>query len=139
VGLLDKLFRRKPPAAAATGDDAPLAADEPAAAVVPLERSPDGVIVLREGMRVPDSGYVLAVAARAFGGAAPPEGLPHLGLSQPRWFKNSELVGSGAADAVAACAPRLGLDGCEHRFSEQAGPDGARVLLIELRGGARRA
>lgn len=89
--------------------------------------------MLREGMRVPDSAYVLAVAARAFAGA-PPDGLPHVGLSQPRWFKNVEFAQSGVADAVAACAPGLGLVEASHRFEECQGPDGARVMLIELRG-----
>jgi hypothetical protein len=124
---LGKLFGRRSAAEpAAASEEAP-----------PVEREaeppPDGVIVLREGMRVPDGAYVLAVAARAFGGDAPPAGLPHTGLSQPRWFKNGETAESGAADAAAACAPQLGLGGCAHRFAQVEGPDGARVMLIELR------
>src|SRR2546429_4828763 len=119
VGLFDRLFGKRPPA--------PEAEPEPPSEEPP----PAGVIVLREGMRVPDGDYVLAVARRAFDGE-PPGDLPRIGLSQPRWFKNSEVTESGAADAVAACAGRLGLDDCAHRYAALEGPDGARVLLIEL-------
>jgi hypothetical protein len=122
VGFFDKLFSRK----------SPERAEEPPQQQAAPEPPPDGVIVLRAGMRVPDRDYVLAAAARFFDGA-PPADLPHVGLSQPRWFKNAETTESGVADAVAACAPRLGLAGCTHRHSEIEGPDGARVMLIELR------
>src|SRR6185436_19393601 len=125
VGLFDKLFGRKQGAGAE---------DKPAPApVVVREEPPVAVIVLREGMRVPDSAYVLAVAARAFDDGQAPADLPHVGLSQPRWFKNLEFTQSGVADAVVACAPRLGVGEVVHRFVEASGPDGARVMLVELR------
>ena len=124
VGLFDRLFGKRPRAVA------PAVAEEAAAPSLP-----DAVIVLREGMRVPDDAYVLAVAAHAFDGQAPPETLPRAGLSQPRWFKSSETASSGAADAAAALAAKLGVPSPETRQGELRGPDGARVLLIELRRG----
>ena len=91
------------------------------------------VIVMRAGMNVPTSEYVLAVAGRCFpGGVAPPD-LPNVGLSQPRWFKPGEFTRSGVADAVVACAARLGVDSPTWKHAEVAGPDGAKVMLIELR------
>ena len=110
------------------------APEEPPPAA-PAARPPDGVIVLREGMRVPESAYVLAVAAVAFEGGAVPESLPHVGLSQPRWFRpGGEFTQAGVADAVQACLARLELPGdARARHRETHGPDGARVMLIELR------
>jgi hypothetical protein len=129
VGLLDRLLGRKQEKEPEGG----AAPTPPAEPTREREPPPAAVIVLREGMRVPDSEYVLAVASRAFDGATPPAGLPHLGLSQPRWFKNGEFTRSGVADTVAACAARLGVPDCDHRYTELAGPDGARAMLIELR------
>lgn len=120
MGLFDRLFGKR-------------AKPEPSAEAAPAPpRPPAAVIVLREGMRVPDDEYVLQVAAHAFS-EPPPPSLPRIGLSQPRWFKNSEFTASGVADAVAALAPRLGLDAPEVEHSELRGPDGARVMLIALR------
>lgn len=121
VGLFDRLFGKK--------RDAPRAVEPEPEPTPP----PSAVIVLREGMRVPDDAYVLAVAAHAFAGAEPPATLPCAGLSQPRWFKSNETASSGAADAVAALASRLGVISPSVTHAELRGPDGARVLLIELR------
>ena len=137
MGFFDKLFgRNKEDAAKAAQTVAPAVAGGSQPADVPADLPadfPDGVIVLRAGMRVPDSAYVLATAAECFAGAPVPPDLPHVGLSQPRWFKNSEFAQSGVADAVTACAAKLGFDEVSHRHAETTGPDGARVMLIELR------
>jgi hypothetical protein len=121
VGLFDRLFGKGKAAPAATAEPEP----EP-------EPPPDAVVVLREGMRVPEREYVLEVAAPAFDGK-PPDGLPHLGLSQPRWFKPGDFTQTGVADVVAAVGEKLGVPGARWRYSETTGPDGARVMLVELR------
>ena len=123
--LFDRLFGKK------TGAAAPADAEAVEEAAPP--EFPSAVIVLREGMRVPDDAYVLAVAARAFVGAVPSPTLPRAGLSQPRWFKSSETASSGAADAAVALGAKLGVDSPSVTHTELRGPDGARVLLIELR------
>jgi hypothetical protein len=117
--LFDRLFGKRPPPA-----------PEPPAPV-PLLRPLKAVIVLREGMRVPDEAYVRAVAVKEIGEV--PEGVAAAGLSQPRWFKSSETATSGVADAVGALAGRLGVEEPEVKHGETRGPDGARVMLIELR------
>lgn len=125
MGFFDRLFGKK------GGDDkkqAEAAAPEPPPAPDP---PPDAVIVLREGMRVPAGDYVLAVARASW--PELPDDLPQMGLSQPRWFKPGEFTESGVADAVLACAARLGLADPDHRHRETNGPDGARVMLVELR------
>jgi hypothetical protein len=122
VGLFDRLFGCKGP------DAPPAPPEEPAP-----EPPPDAVIVLRQGMSVPDDAYVVAVAAHAFDGTPPPPDLPRAGLSQPRWFKSPETARSGVADAVEALAPKLGAPGAEFAHRELRGPDGAVVMLVELR------
>jgi hypothetical protein len=89
------------------------------------------VLVLRQGMSVPDSDYVLSVARLMLGERMPTE-LPHAGMSQPVWFRAGEFTRSGVADAAAAYAVKFGLGVCSHRHTEGQGPDGARVMLIEL-------
>lgn len=83
-------------------------------------------------MAVPDDAYVMATAAASLEEPPPPE-LPRRGLSQPRWFKSSETIRSGVADAVDALAGPLGVPDAEVAHRETTGPDGAKVLLIELR------
>ena len=126
MGLFAALFGKRPPRAEAT--------------LVPLVKpraNPSAVIVLRRGMLVPDEAYVLAVAAVGWDSGSPPETLPRRGLSQPVWWKSSETARSGVSDAVAALAHSLGVDDPEVAHRETNGPDGAPVMLIELRPSAR--
>lgn len=92
---------------------------------------PDGVLVLRQGMSVPENEYVLAVAHQMLGERMPKE-LPHAGMAQPVWFRAGEFTRSGVADAAMAYAVKFGLGTCSHRYTEGQGPDGARIMLIEL-------
>jgi hypothetical protein len=121
VGLFDRLFGKK---SSASASEAPAPEPEP-------DPPPDGVLVLRQGMSVPDSAYVLAVAQTMLGDRMRPE-LPHAGMAQPVWFRAGEFTRSGVADAAMAYAVKFGLGVCSHRHTEAQGPDGARVMLIEL-------
>jgi hypothetical protein len=89
----------------------------------------DAIIVLREGMTVPDRTYIFQVAQSVVGEVATE--LPHLGLSQPVWFK-SEFLEAGISDVVSSCAPAVGLATCSETHHETHGPDGARAMLIQL-------
>jgi hypothetical protein len=97
------------------------------------EPPPDVVVVLRRGMSVPDGSYIAQVIAGAF-----PEGLPEtvarVGLSQPGWFKSEEIADSIATDVAATFAVKHALgDDCTHRRRVLAGPEGAPVMVVELR------
>jgi hypothetical protein len=97
----------------------------------PIEEPPAALIVLRHGMSVPSDEYVATVIASAL-----PDGalsVPRAGLSQPSWFKTAEIAESAAANAAEALGPKLGLAEPSHRHRLLEGPDGARVMLIELR------
>ena len=118
VGFFDRLFSGRPAQ--------PPAPPEP-------EPPPDAVIVLREGMTLPDDDYVRQLAAPLFPEGKVPEGLPVAGVAQPRWFKPGEFTDTGVADAAAAYSRKLGVEGASHRHKQLAGPDGARVMRIELR------
>lgn len=123
MGLFSKFFGGKPSAPAATGPEE----------AIPIEPPPDAVVVLRRGMNVPSAQYVAQVVASAL-----PElkaEVPRIGLSQPSWFKSSETAESAAADAAQAIGLKLGLDAPRHRHRTLDGPDGAQVLLVELRRG----
>lgn len=128
MGLFDRLFGKKSSGASAEAAAAQAPAPEPLPEPDP---PPDGVLVLRQGMSVPDSEYVLSVARIMLGERMPTE-LPHAGMSQPVWFRAGEFTRSGVADAAMAYAIKFGLGVCSHRHTEGQGPDGARVMLIEL-------
>jgi hypothetical protein len=121
MGFFGKLFGKPdapPPAAPATPseDEAP----------------PAAVVVLRQGMSVPSPPYVDQVIAAAY-----PEGLPaaveRFGLAQPVWFKNSEIADNAAGDVATAFAARLALADQHHTYRTLEGPDGSRVMVVELR------
>jgi hypothetical protein len=92
------------------------------------------VVVLRRGMSVPNADYVGQVLAAAFpdGLAA---GVERVGLSQPSWFKTEEIGDSMAGDVAATFALKLGIESPSHRRHVVAGPEGAQVMIVELRRG----
>jgi hypothetical protein len=123
MGLFSKLFGSK----AEPGSESP---SELAAVAAPA--APDAILVLRRGMNVPADDYVAAVVTTHLG-APPPEGLFKTGLSQPSWFKNSEIAHSAAADAARAYALKFSLGEVEHEYRLATGPDGAEIMIVELR------
>ncbi len=117
MGLFSKLFGSK-------------TADAEPAAPTPIapERVVKAAVVLRQGMRVPDPQYVAQVIAAA----GLPAEVASLGLSQPTWFKNRELAESAALDAAQAFCTKLGIEETAHKHRTVAGPDGAKVMLVEI-------
>jgi hypothetical protein len=120
MGLFSRLFG---------GDKQAGPRDEPVEAPEP---PPDLVVVLRRGMNVPSAEYVDQVLAGLFP-AGLPETCQRIALSQPSWYKSEEIADSIAAEVAATFGGKLGLDAPAHRRRTVDGPEGALVMVVELR------
>lgn len=123
MGFLQKLFGNRDRAAEPAS--APL---EPPAAPEP---PPAALVVLRQGMDVPDGEYLRQVAAAEKPGL--PESVALRGLSQPRWFAKDEWMASGARIVADAFQQELDIDPAKTGYWESRGPDGAKILVVFLR------
>src|SRR5689334_10226923 len=121
MGFFSKLFGGKPEAPA-----------EPEPPPEP-EAPPVAIVLLRRGMSVPKPEYV----AQVLGSLRPelPESVPRFALAQPSWFKKEELADSAAADVAASFAQKLGVAVYTHRREFANGPEGAPLMIVELRRG----
>jgi hypothetical protein len=97
----------------------------------PEESPPLAIVILRRGMSVPKPEYVTEVLASLRPGL--PESVQRFALAQPSWFKREELADSAAADVAASFAQKLGVAECTHRREFATGPEGAPLMVVELR------
>jgi hypothetical protein len=86
------------------------------------------VLVLRQGMNVPDDAYVAQVVASVVPDVD--ASVPRAGLSQPTWWKNMEFAESAAGDAARAFAQKLALASDAYSYRIATGPDGANVMVV---------
>jgi hypothetical protein len=58
-------------------------------------------------------------------------------LSQPSWYKSEEIADSIASEVAATFGSKFGLASPQHRRSTVAGPEGAQLMVVELRSGGQ--
>jgi hypothetical protein len=129
MGLFDR-FRRKRDERPADGSAGETEA-EPVEAATAVEPPPDVVALARRGMDVPPDDYIGAVLAIDCAGALA-ETTVRVGLSQPRWPANAQLIDSTASAIVRAMAREHGIAANKSSYVETRGPDGAQVLLVMM-------
>lgn len=119
MGFFDR-FRKKPEAE-----------PEPPPQEEAEEPPPDVVAMARRGMDVPPDDYLEAVLRVDCPGALA-NGAVRIGLSQPTWPHNAQLIDSTVAGIARAIAREHGCDPRKSSYIETKGPDGAGVILVML-------
>ena len=95
------------------------------------EPPPDVVAMARRGMDVPPDDYLEAVLRVDCPGALS-NGAVRVGLSQPTWPSNAQLMDSTVAGIARAVAREHACDPNKSAWVETKGPDGAGVILVML-------